>query len=159
MATPSNRRPELLGGFLREHLRALGWDRRIAEEEIVVRWEEAVGPSIAAHARPSHVVNRRLTVVTASPVWTQQLSLLRTDLLRRIARRFGPDLVTELYFVTGRIDPPEPEAPPAPAAAPPVPYAGELPADLAGEIAAVGDEELRAAIEHSARVSLGRRGE
>jgi hypothetical protein len=157
MARPKRRRPEFLGDFLPGHLRELGWDRRIAEEEVLARWVEAVGPSIAAHARPSHFNGRRLTVVTESPVWTQQLSLLRPDLLRRIARRFGADLATELYFVTGRIDPPAPAAPAAPAELPPAPYEGELPADIAGGIAAIGDAGLRAAVERSVRASLGRR--
>ena len=157
MTRPKQRRLEFLGDFLAGHLRELGWGRRIAEEEVLVRWEEAVGPSIARHARPSHFNGQRLTVVTESPVWTQQLSLLRPDLLRRIARRFGPDLATELYFVTGRIDPPVPDAPAAPAEPPPAPYEGELPAEIAAEIAAIGDPGLRAAVERSVRASLGRR--
>ena len=100
-----SRRPARIGDVLKERIAALGWEPRLREEEVVTGWDAAVGPQIAAHARPSHVVNRRLTVVTASPVWTQQLALLKPELLRRIAGRFGRDVVTDLYFVTGRIDP------------------------------------------------------
>jgi predicted nucleic acid-binding Zn ribbon protein len=145
-------RLEPVGSILRESLRALGWEGRVREEQVLTRWEEAVGPQIAAHARPSHVANRRLTVVTENPVWTQQLSLLRTDLLRRIARTFGEGVVTELFFVTGRLDPqPPPPAAPAPARRP-----AEIPQALEGEFAAIRDEEVREAIRSLCRAALSR---
>jgi len=160
MTRPKQRRLEFLGDFLAGHLRELGWGRRIAEEEVLVRWEEAVGPSIARHARPSHFNGQRLTVVTESPVWTQQLALMAPDLLRCIARHFGPGVVAALYFVTGRIDPPqEPAA--ASASAPAVPVA--IPASLDTDLAAIPDLEVResvrglilAALAEEARGSAG----
>jgi predicted nucleic acid-binding Zn ribbon protein len=115
-SAPHGSRPERVGAILKERIDALGWQARLREEEVVTGWDAAVGPQIAAHARPSHVANRRLTVVTESPVWTQQLSLLKPELLRRIAACFGPQAVTDLFFVTGRIEPPAPapEPPPPP---------------------------------------------
>src|SRR5512134_1511668 len=92
----------VIGACIRDH----GWEQRLREEEVPARWEEAVGAQIAAHARAGPVENGRLTVVTESPVWTQQLSLLKPELLRRITRTFGPGVVAELFFVTGRIEPP-----------------------------------------------------
>jgi predicted nucleic acid-binding Zn ribbon protein len=139
MRSPGGSRPARVGDVLRERIAALGWDRRLREEEVLTGWDEAVGPQIAAHAQPSHVVNRRLTVVTASPVWTQQLALLKPELLRRIAASFGPGSVTDLYFVTGRIDPPPtPLAPAARASRPAV-----LPEELAGELDAIDDGGVR----------------
>ena len=139
MRSPGGSRPARVGDVLRERIAALGWDRRLREEEVLTGWDEAVGPQIAAHARPSHVVNRRLTVVTESPVWTQQLALLKPELLRRIAACFGPESVTDLYFVTGRIDPlPAPQAPAARASRP-----ADLPEELAGELDAIDDDGVR----------------
>ena len=90
MASTRGRRPEPIGDILKERIGALGWECRLREEEVLTSWDAAVGPQIAAHARPSHITDHRLTIVTESPVWTQQLSLLKPDLLRRIARSFGP---------------------------------------------------------------------
>ncbi|HEY5999337.1 MAG TPA: DUF721 domain-containing protein [bacterium] len=143
MGSSASRRPARVGDVLKERIAALGWERRLREEEVLTAWDAAVGPQIAAHARPSHVVNRRLTVVTESPVWTQQLALLKPDLLRRIAARFGAEAVTDLFFVTGRLDPaPAPQA----AAARPRRAAAALPAELAGELDAIGDGEVREAV-------------
>ena len=142
--TPSRgRRPERIGDLVRERIGALGWECRLREEEVLTGWDAAVGPQIAAHARPSHVANHRLTIVTESPVWTQQLSLLKPELLRRIARSFGPEVVTDLFFVTGKIEP----APggPAPAAARrPAPAA--LPPALESELAGIADAEVRESV-------------
>ena len=117
MASTRGSRPERIGDILKERIDALGWECRLREEEVLTGWDAAVGPQIAAHARPSHIDNHRLTIVTESPVWTQQLSLLKPDLLRRIASSFGPGVVTDLYFVTGAIEPAN-ASPPAAAAAP-----------------------------------------
>jgi hypothetical protein len=140
MSSPGGKRPARVGDILKERIAALGWGCRLREEEVLTGWAEAVGPQIAAHARPSHVVSRRLTVVTENPVWTQQLALLKPELLRRIAGRFGPETVTDLFFVTGRLDPiSAPAAPAAPAHGPAPP----LPSEIAGEIEAISDDGVR----------------
>ena len=143
MASTRGSRPERIGELLRERFHALGWEQRLREEDVLAGWAAAVGPRIAAHARPSHIDNHRLTVVTESPVWTQQLALMAPDLLRCIARHFGPGVVAALYFVTGRIDPP-PEPAAASASAPAVPVA--IPASLDTDLAAIPDLEVRESV-------------
>lgn len=140
MASTRGRRPVPIGDILKERIGALGWECRLREEEVLTGWDAAVGPQIALHARPSHITDRRLTIVTESPVWTQQLSLLKPDLLRRIARRFGPDVVTDLYFVTGKIEP-APESPPPAVAQRPARIA--LPGNLESDLAGIADLDVR----------------
>ena len=140
MTSSRGRRPALVGDILKERIDALGWESRLREEEVLTSWDTAVGPQIAAHARPSHITDRRLTIVTASPVWTQQLSLLKPDLLRRIARNFGPGVVTDLYFITGKIEP-APGSPPV--AATRCPAVTVLPATLENDLAGIPDAEVR----------------
>lgn len=140
MASTRGRRPEPIGAILKERIGALGWEGRLREEEVLTSWDKAVGPQIAAHARPSHITDRRLTIVTESPVWTQQLSLLKPDLLRRIAGSFGPGVVTDLYFITGKIEPAL-ESPPA--AVTPRPASTTLPAAFESDLAGIPDIEVR----------------
>ena len=56
------------------------------------RWEELVGPAIAAHARPLRLQDGRLVVLTDDPAWASQLHWLATDLVARIAESGGPRL-------------------------------------------------------------------
>jgi predicted nucleic acid-binding Zn ribbon protein len=142
MTSSRGRRPERIGDLLRERIAALGWECRLREEEMLTGWDAAVGPQIAAHARPSHIANRRLTIVTESPVWTQQLSMLKPEMLRRIAGSFGPDTVTDLFFVTGKIEP-APRVPAPAAARRPAPAA--LPPASESELAGISDPEVREA--------------
>jgi predicted nucleic acid-binding Zn ribbon protein len=139
MASTRGRRPAPIGDILKERIDALGWECRLREEEVLVGWDAAVGPQIAAHARPSHITDHRLTIVTESPVWTQQLSLLKPDLLRRIARSFGPEVVTDLYFITGKIEP----VPGSPPVATRRPVITTLPAALESDLADIPDAEVR----------------
>jgi len=155
MASNRGRRPELVGDILKERIGALGWECRLREEEVLTSWDAAVGPQIAAHARPSHITDRRLTIVTESPVWTQQLSLLKPDLLRRIARNFGPDVVADLYFVTGKIEPAL-GGPPADAA--PRPALATLPAALERDLAGIPDAEVRDSVRRLMLAALATNG-
>ncbi len=155
MASTRGRRPELIGAILKERIGALGWECRLREEEVLTSWDTCVGPVIAAHARPSHITDRRLTVVTESPVWTQQLSLLKPDLLRRIARSFGPDVVTDLYFITGKIEP-APESPPA--AAVPRTACATLPTALESDLAAIADADVQNSVRRLMLAALAASG-
>jgi predicted nucleic acid-binding Zn ribbon protein len=155
MASTRGRRPELIGDILKERIGALGWEGRFREEEVLTRWDEAVGPQIAAHARPSHITDHRLTIVTESPVWTQQLSLLKPDLLRRIARNFGPGLVTDLYFITGKI---APALVCPPAAAIRRPASTVIPAALENDLAGIPDAEVRDSVRRLMLASLATPG-
>jgi len=151
MASKHGRRPELIGDILRERIGALGWESRLREEKVLTGWDAAVGPQIAAHARPSHITDHRLTIVTENPVWTQQLSLLKPDLLRRIAGNFGPDVVTDLYFITGKI---EPALKSPPAAAARRPAGTTIPAALEGDLTAIHDAEVRDSVRRLMLASL-----
>ena len=107
MARKSGGGPAPMSDVLREHFEALGWERKFRELEIFRRWEEAVGPRIAGRARPSHVRNHRLTVVVDSPVWAQQLSLIKKELLTSFAGILGEDLIRDIFFVTGEVEIPD----------------------------------------------------
>jgi predicted nucleic acid-binding Zn ribbon protein len=154
MASSRGRRPELIGDILKERIGALGWEGRLREEEVLTRWDAAVGPQIAAHARPSHITDRRLTIVTESPVWTQQLSLLKPDLLRRIARNFGPGVVTDLYFITGKIEPALDNPPAAIRRA----AVTVIPAALESDLAGIPDIEVRDSVRRLMLASLSTPG-
>ena len=154
MTSSRGRHPALIGDILKERIGALGWEGRLREEEVLTSWDAAVGPQIAAHARPSHITDHRLTIVTANPVWTQQLSLLKPELLRRIAGHFGPNVVTDLYFITGKIE----SAPGIPPAAARHPAVTTLPATLECDLAGIPDAEVRNSVRRLMLASLAANG-
>src|SRR4051812_20425693 len=80
-------------------------------------WEEAVGPEIAAAARPVALRDGVLTVHVRHAVWVQELHAQRQSLLRRVQRLAAGAVVHDLRFRVGAL-PVESEGPRA--APPPV---------------------------------------
>jgi predicted nucleic acid-binding Zn ribbon protein len=77
-----------------EHLaRRLGAPTASALGAVFSQWEEAVGPSVAAHARPVSLADGVLVVVVDQPGWATQLRYLSTDLLQRLADVAGDGVV------------------------------------------------------------------
>jgi hypothetical protein len=101
-------KPASLGAILQERFSSLGWEKKLREMEIFKRWEEAVGPQIARRSRPACVRNKRLTIVVDSPAWAQQLSLLRSELLRKFDLLLGEGVIDDIYLTSGKLDPPPP---------------------------------------------------
>ncbi len=53
------------------------------------RWDEVVGPQIAAHVRPVRLDEGRLVVEVDDPAWATQVTLLSGDLRSRLADSVG----------------------------------------------------------------------
>ena len=53
------------------------------------RWEEAVGPAVAAHVRPVRLDRGDLLVEVDDPAWATQVRLLADDLRDRLAAVAG----------------------------------------------------------------------
>jgi len=59
---------------------------------LFARWEQLVGPDIAAHARPLGVEDDQLVVSADDAAWAAELRWLAADVVARIEARGGPRL-------------------------------------------------------------------
>jgi predicted nucleic acid-binding Zn ribbon protein len=57
------------------------------------QWEDAVGPVVAAHARPALLDDGRLVIDVDQPGWATQLRYLEAELLTRLAAVAGPGAI------------------------------------------------------------------
>jgi predicted nucleic acid-binding Zn ribbon protein len=64
-------------------------------------WEDAVGPAIAAEARPTAEHAGVLTVACAASVWAQELNLMAEVVLARLNAAMGAEQIRELRCRTG----------------------------------------------------------
>ncbi len=53
------------------------------------RWEDAVGPAVAAHVRPVRLEHGALLVEVEDPAWATQVRFLADDLRRRLREVSG----------------------------------------------------------------------
>ncbi|HET9442844.1 MAG TPA: DUF721 domain-containing protein [Acidimicrobiales bacterium] len=104
-ALPGEPRPVREG--LEALARRLGAPTASALGAVFARWEEAVGPAVAAHAQPVSLTDGILTVVVDEPGWATQLRYLNASLVARVAAVAGPGVVGRIEI---RVRGPQPPA-------------------------------------------------
>jgi predicted nucleic acid-binding Zn ribbon protein len=92
----SGRDPILLGEAVDALIERAGAGRDLAATELIVRWADIVGPEVAQHAKATELRDGTLTVSADSAPWATQLRLLPPQLLARLAREVGADIVLEV---------------------------------------------------------------
>lgn len=102
--------PTRLSALLEKTLARFGLDRRLDDYRIWQAWDEVVGRTISRNAQPVRLDGDRLVVTVRSSTWLQELTLLQGELLSRLNEWMGREVVTELYFVVGRVEHHVPEA-------------------------------------------------
>ena len=69
---------------LNEALTRLGIDKGVKKSKPLIYWDRVVGKKIAAHTKAVRVRKDILFVEASSPVWAQELSLMKMKLITKI---------------------------------------------------------------------------
>ena len=104
---PGARRPRRGGRTRREDPQPLstaldgllgdqGWRTSAAIGSVFGRWDQIVGPGVAAHTKPERFSEGELVVIADSAVWATQVRLLTSALLRRLNEELGHGTVTRV---------------------------------------------------------------
>lgn len=99
----SERDPDRLGPTVDKLARRLGAPTASALSGLFGRWEEIVGPAIAAHARPTGLRRGRLVVTVDATAWAAQLRYMGDELRDRCCEVLGPDAVQHIDIRVGRL--------------------------------------------------------
>lgn len=69
--------------------------------ELIEKWEQIIGPLVYKHTRPLKLNKKRLVIVTNHPAFSQQLSFLKDEILKKMKREF-PSLgsINDISFET-----------------------------------------------------------
>ncbi|MCU4187099.1 DUF721 domain-containing protein [Acidiferrimicrobium sp. IK] len=95
--------PAPVGSSLDRLARRLGAPPPDVLSAVFARWEEMVGPQVAAHAAPRSLRGGVLVIAVDEPAWATQLRMLSGDLLARLAAAApDPSAVRELRVVVRR---------------------------------------------------------
>lgn len=73
---------------------------KIEETRALIAWEKYVGESAAAHAQAIRLRAGTITVKVVSPLWMQQLSLLKDRILKHYRRDFPNLKVKNIFFTS-----------------------------------------------------------
>ena len=100
---------EAIGGVIGKVLKKLGLETRFKESQVATHLKSWVGDSLAKHARPYRVVNKKLVVYVDNSVWLTELSrYYKIWILKRIQTALGKEIIKEIHFKIGEV-PTEPE--------------------------------------------------
>jgi predicted nucleic acid-binding Zn ribbon protein len=96
-------KPSRVSDILTSILTDRGWNSVVREHRVFAEWREAVGGTIADNARPVKINRGLLVVVVSSPIWTQELSLMKETIIGRLNDRLGDSVVRDIRFVQGEV--------------------------------------------------------
>lgn len=88
--------PQPLSTTLDALLGDQGWRTAAAIGSMFGRWDQLVGPDVAAHTRPERFNDGELVVIADSAAWATQVRLLTSAVLRRLNEELGHGTVTRV---------------------------------------------------------------
>jgi predicted nucleic acid-binding Zn ribbon protein len=94
-----------LGAVLDQSLKRLDLGKRLDEYGVWPIWNDVVGKTVANNAQPEKIRNGTLFIKVSSPVWMQQLQYMKEMIAEKLNQRLGSQVVKNIFFVVGRIDP------------------------------------------------------
>ncbi|OQB43317.1 MAG: hypothetical protein BWY09_00215 [Candidatus Hydrogenedentes bacterium ADurb.Bin179] len=104
-------KPEHIADILAQMAQTTPLGLNLEQAKIWEHWEELAGKNIAAHCKAHNVKDGILRVTAESAVWMHKLSYIKWDLLRRINRMAGQELVSDIFIMLATEDK-EDETPP-----------------------------------------------
>jgi len=97
-ARPRLRRedPQPLNAAISGLIDEQGWRLQAKAGAMFGRWDQIVGPELAAHTRPDGFADGELTITADSTAWATQVRLLAAALVRRLNAELGDGSVTRV---------------------------------------------------------------
>jgi predicted nucleic acid-binding Zn ribbon protein len=96
--------PQPLAAAIDGLLADQGWRTEAAVGAVFGRWDQIVGPEVAAHTRPGGFTDGELVVIADSTAWATQVRLLAATLVRRLNAELGHGTVRRVK-VRGPVPP------------------------------------------------------
>lgn len=93
------RDPQGIGDALFALTQQAGWNPQLAQEDLLLRWEDIAGPETAQHTEPVSLADGLLTIRCDSTAWTKQLQFMRTQIMTQIALRHPEAKVENIRFI------------------------------------------------------------
>jgi predicted nucleic acid-binding Zn ribbon protein len=105
--------PETTGDLMGQMLSRLGGQGRAREFRVFDCYSRLVGDLLRARTAPERLAGTTLFVRVASSALAHEVTMMRDEILAKMAEELGPELVTELRTKVGKIEKPEKPGPTA----------------------------------------------
>jgi predicted nucleic acid-binding Zn ribbon protein len=85
-----------IGDLLQEMLRKEGLETPLLQRRIVDAWDQVTGHMISGYTREKFIRNQVLHVKIDNPALRQDLSMMHTQLTRRLNETVGSSVITDV---------------------------------------------------------------
>lgn len=85
-----------LGDVLQQFLRQEGLETPLLQMRVVDAWDQVVGPTVSRYTTNKYIQNQTLFVKIANPALRQDLSMMRTQLTRRLNEAVGASVISDV---------------------------------------------------------------
>lgn len=86
------------GEAIKDLVRRLGIETKIAEYDVVTGWGDVVGEQIARVTVPQRIEKGVLIVHVTNAPWRAELTLRRREILERVNERAGKRMLSDIRF-------------------------------------------------------------
>lgn len=71
---------------------------KLKEQKVLLIWNKIVGDKIKYHTKPFKIENNILTVLVDNSTWMQELTFLKTEIIKKLNEAIGADVVKDIKF-------------------------------------------------------------
>lgn len=96
---PKRNKPEGVGDILSGLIKTTDLGKHLEHAEIWKHWPEIVGEITAQHARPKGIKELQLRIECDSAVWMHKINYRKWQIMKKINRLAGKELVSDIYIV------------------------------------------------------------
>jgi predicted nucleic acid-binding Zn ribbon protein len=89
---------ESIGAVIQKFLRLHGLETPLNERRLIDAWATVVGTPRAAYTKDLIIRNQTLYVSVGSAALRQELSMERSNLVRRLNEKVGATVITDIVF-------------------------------------------------------------
>lgn len=80
------------------NLRVQGLETPLLQMRLVKSWPAVAGPTVALYTRETYIQNQTLVVRLTRPALRTELSMQRTELVRRLNEAVGEQVIADIIF-------------------------------------------------------------
>lgn len=80
-------------------LRKTGLDKPVLQNRALVVWNDVVGDAVAKRTTPEEVKHGTLVVKVDTPVWRNELSLRKQEILKALNRHLGKQVINDIRLI------------------------------------------------------------
>jgi len=90
-----------LGNLLDRWLKNSGYYKTVKQQQAIVYWRQIVGDYLADACQPVKIEAGVLWVKTKNSTWLHHLTMLKSEILRKISEYTGNNNIKDIYFILG----------------------------------------------------------